>query len=66
MLKDIKPGVSGSSPSNLKTFQGLVYFRVTDGVNGYELWVSNGTTEGTNMLRDINADGSSQPGYFMK
>ena len=66
MLKDIKPGVSGSSPSHLKTFQGLVYFRAIDGVNGYELWVSNGTTEGTNMFKDINADGSSSPGYFME
>ena len=64
MLKDIKPGVSGSSPSNLKTFQGLVYFKATDGVNGYELWVSNGTTEGTNMFKDINADGSSQLDLF--
>ena len=31
-----------------------------DGIHGYELWVSNGTTTGTKLIRNINpGDGSA-------
>jgi|JI8StandDraft_1071087.scaffolds.fasta_scaffold12165_3 ELWxxDGT repeat protein len=35
-------------------YQNKIYFRANDGVHGYELWVSDGTTVGTFMLKDID------------
>lgn len=48
---------------------GNLYFTATDGVNGFELWKSDGTSSGTARLNatqkvqiaDINVDGSSYP-----
>ena len=34
------------------------YFRATNGVNGTELWFTDGTEEGTNMVSDINPGAS--------
>ncbi|MEZ5988817.1 MAG: hypothetical protein R3F30_06785 [Planctomycetota bacterium] len=37
-------------------------FRANDGVNGYELWISDGTAAGTTMVKDIQAgSGSGSP-----
>src|SRR5262249_8543952 len=33
---------------------GFYYFRADDGVHGYELWRSNGTTSGTTLVKDVN------------
>ena len=39
-----------------------LYFRATDGTNGYELWKSDGTASGTVMVKDINSgSGDSTP-----
>ncbi|MCB8924828.1 MAG: cadherin-like domain-containing protein [Ardenticatenaceae bacterium] len=47
------------------SFDGLYFFAANDGVNGLELWQSDGTAEGTVMVMDINpGDGSSQPSNF--
>ena len=54
LVKDINPGTSGSSAGNLTAFEDRLYFVADDGVNGEELWVSDGTTEGTTLLKDIN------------
>eukprot|EP01031_Cornospumella_fuschlensis_P025833 gene25833-31199_t len=40
---------------------GIIYFTANDGVNGYELWKSDGTANSTSMVADINANGSSYP-----
>ncbi|MCC6411121.1 MAG: T9SS type A sorting domain-containing protein [Saprospiraceae bacterium] len=68
LVKDINPGI-GNGLSDFKEalipFQGKLFFRADDGVNGEELWVSDGTTSGTMMLKDINAgSGSSAPDFF--
>ncbi len=68
LVKDIFPG----SPNNdgipdpiLKEFKGKLYFNGTDGENGRELWISDGTEEGTRMLKDIApGPGWGNPRYF--
>ncbi|MEL6615860.1 MAG: ELWxxDGT repeat protein, partial [Bacteroidota bacterium] len=34
-------------------YRGELYFRASDGVNGAELWRSNGTPEGTSLVADL-------------
>jgi ELWxxDGT repeat protein len=68
LVKDIAPG-----PANglfdialhgchclLTGLNGLLYFMTDDGIHGFELWRSDGTEDGTVMVRDFNpgpADG---------
>lgn len=40
----------GSDPTDLKNVNGKLFFIANDGVNGRELWVSDGTTGGTRMV----------------
>jgi uncharacterized repeat protein (TIGR01451 family) len=56
LVKDIKPGDgwSGSSrPASLTDVNGVLYFSADDGVNGRELWQSDGTADGTVMVQDL-------------
>jgi ELWxxDGT repeat protein len=58
LLKDIVPG-GGSSPDQFTTLaDGRVLFTANDAVHGRELWVTDGTEAGTQMLRDIAASPS--------
>ena len=43
---------------------GLMFFVADDGVNGVELWVTDGTAAGTHMVKNINTLGSSSPRFF--
>ena len=65
LVKDINPATDGegfayaygnSSPRNLAEFNNLLYFSANDGITGQELWVSDGTAEGTNLVKDIRAN----------
>ncbi|MFZ9931086.1 MAG: ELWxxDGT repeat protein, partial [Ilumatobacteraceae bacterium] len=50
---------------DFEVFQSKLYFRAEDGTNGYELWVTDGTPNGTIMLKDIYpGTNSSYPGDF--
>jgi len=42
-----------SYPAYLTNVNGTVFFNATDGVNGEELWKSDGTSAGTVLVRDI-------------
>ncbi len=58
IVKDINPGLAGSSPLfgfgvNFFEFGGKAYFTANDGVHGEEIWVTDGTTGNTNLLKDI-------------
>jgi len=63
LVKDINNGPKNSLPANLTVFDGKIYFTADDssGVNtggvdyGKELWVSDGTTDGTYLLKNINS-----------
>jgi ELWxxDGT repeat protein len=62
LVKDIFPGIyedyfgkfpNGSFPENLTVLNNKLYFTANDGVNGRELWVTDGTEKGTQLLKDI-------------
>jgi len=50
---DIQPGAGDSSPKALQVHDGAVYFSADDGVHGRELWRSNGTAAGSQMVADL-------------
>lgn len=57
LVRDINPGAASAFHyrfADFTVFNGAVYFQANDGVNGFELWKSDGTREGTVMLVDIN------------
>lgn len=58
LVKDINPGGSGSvmsvySDVNTTNIDSIIYFGATDGVNGFQLWKSNGTDAGTVRLTNL-------------
>ncbi|MGA7934073.1 MAG: Ig-like domain-containing protein, partial [Kovacikia sp.] len=56
-------GTNSSNPANLVAAGSVVYFVANDGINGTELWKSDGTSSGTTLVSDINptSGGSSSP-----
>jgi ELWxxDGT repeat protein len=61
MVKDICSGTTGSDVKYLARFNDKVVFSASDGTNGVELWISDGTAAGTYMVKNINASGDSNP-----
>ena len=70
LVKDIYPGYqiatfpNNSEPRFLTNVNGTLFFTADNGINGRELWKSDGTEAGTVMIKDINiysnfSDGSS-------
>src|SRR6185437_3603170 len=70
LIKDINPGpkdsvllhnaiaaYSGYLPGVVAN--GRFFFAANDGVDGYELWVTDGTAAGTAMVKDINPGSAS-------
>ena len=78
LVADINPGssnysnsYSSSYPRNFIEFNNKLYFSANDGDNNQELWVSDGTREGTQLVADINPGSSnyrngSYPGNFIE
>jgi ELWxxDGT repeat protein len=66
LVKDVNPGRSGSIDyfnPQLIDVNGTLFFVANDGVHGNELWKSDGTADGTVLVKDINpgsADSSIQ------
>lgn len=68
MVKDINPDGAYSYPDSFASVGGMAFFVSTDGMgglNGYELWKSDGTPAETAMVADIYpGPGSSTPSLF--
>ncbi len=68
LLKDINPGSASSGPSSTSQdgiYNGKLYFEANDGVNGNEIWETNGTSSGTVMVKNIATGAfSSNPRSF--
>jgi len=54
MLKDINAGDADSYPTVFGQTEDLLFFNARTSLNGYELWVTDGTESGTSMVKDIN------------
>ena len=51
---DINSGTGSSNPIDFVSLQGKLFFTANDGINGRELWVSDGTSGGTSLFANIN------------
>ena len=62
-LLEINPpsptATTNANPTGLVSFNGKLYFGAGDGLTGTELWVSDGTAAGTQLVLDINPGASS-------
>src|SRR5678815_4239801 len=65
MVKAAQINPTGSAyPAYLTDVNGTLFFQATDGVNGYELWKSDGSDGGTVIVKNINASADSYPSYL--
>lgn len=61
LVKDIHPAdslYSGSYPSHLTAVGEVLYFVADNGANGRELWKSDGSAAGTQLVADVQAGGA--------
>src|SRR3712207_5703814 len=69
MVSDLAPGMGSSRPQNLVNVNGTLFFTASpSGLTGQSLYRSDGTHEGTRLLRDIQARGLTAVGntlFFM-
>ena len=55
-VKDINLfDAGGSNPGGAVEVNGTLFFRASNGINGYELWKSDGTDAGTVLVKDIRS-----------
>lgn len=72
LLKNIHPELDfnqSSSASHFFEVDGILYFSADDGVHGQELWLSDGTGQGTSLALDLWAgdkDSGSGPQNFLR
>jgi len=65
--KPATPITDSSSPWNVTNLFGKLLFTAYDGSSGTELWISDGTSAGTKLLKDIRPGTSSgSPYYFAR
>lgn len=55
LVKDIRPGPTDSLFGAAANCAGTLVFAVDDGVHGMEPWRSDGTPQGTYLLKDLSA-----------
>jgi ELWxxDGT repeat protein len=62
ILKDIAPGADTGFWGELTVFKGKAYFKGKDPGHGTELWVTDGTEAGTQLVLDIDPGPVRSPG----
>ncbi|MCB0760180.1 MAG: hypothetical protein KDC12_01565 [Flavobacteriales bacterium] len=71
MITNLNPGAAHGAGTTTDDFatplysNGVMFVQLNDGVNGTELWKTDGTPGGTQMIADINPAGSSNPRDFV-
>ena len=53
LVKDVRPGPDGSTPTELTELRGVLFFVALNGSTGGELWKSDGTENGTVQVKDL-------------
>lgn len=69
LVKDINPTENENSEArigNIAVINNRLLFSATNGVDGRQLWVSDGTTEGTNILKVLNEGSSASISRFIE
>jgi ELWxxDGT repeat protein len=67
LIEDILPGASSSGASDFAELGGITLFAVNDGINGRELWRTDGTPFGTSMVHNIRpGSAGSNPAGFLR
>ena len=61
MVKDINPAPGEGTVQHMVRLGDVVLFASDDGVNGDELWRSDGTAAGTTLVKDINPGNAEDP-----
>jgi ELWxxDGT repeat protein len=56
-LLDARTGAGSSEPTSFTIVGGQLFFVADDGVNGRELWISDGTADGTMMVANLRIGG---------
>jgi ELWxxDGT repeat protein len=66
LVADVNPAPRvGSYPADVTNVNGMVFFTANDGSHGRELWRSDGTAAGTQLVKDVNpGPGSGLSGSF--
>jgi ELWxxDGT repeat protein len=55
---------NSSFPTSLARIGSKLYFGANDGIHGHELWVSDGSEEGTHMVKDVYPGDTGSFGYY--
>jgi ELWxxDGT repeat protein len=65
-VKDINLfDAGGSNPGGAVEVNGTLFFRASNGINGYELWKSDGTDAGTVLVKDIRSGTSGSLPFYL-
>ncbi|QGJ70889.1 Hypothetical protein PBC10988_25880 [Planctomycetales bacterium 10988] len=61
LLIDLQGGAGSSEPADFTEVNGTAFFSANGGSEGRELWISDGTPDGTMLVKDIEPAGGSDP-----
>lgn len=63
MVRNIHPGAKGAKPSDFVSLNGKLYFVANDSTHGRELWITDGSETGTQLVVDLYKGNASSDIY---